>query len=215
MVPFVEQPPDDFERRVAVRDVPPALQLCAVGFGQDLALDGIHRLVVIDQQRRGQSHQPHLFSLQPARCGVLDLPAVVLAQPVKRRGICLAQLLFETPVLHGLHGCGGLRHVAPCGFGHGGGIHTAKRSHRSLLRLDPGQIGYGSLHLRHDLRLHITHVGHVGHPRNRAHHCAHLLQGRLLRRPGNLLRALGFHLLVCHVRYVLRFSIHFILRRRP
>ena len=102
--------------------------------------------------------------------------------------------------------------VLPGGFGHGGGIHPAERSHGGLLRLDLRQIGHGSLHLRHDLCL---HVAHVGHPRNRAHHCAHLLQGRLLCRPGNLLRALGFHLLVCHVRYVLRFSIHFILRRRP
>ena len=95
------------------------------------------------------------------------------------------------------------------------GIHSAERSHGGLLRLNLRQIGHGGLHLRHDLCLHVAHVGHSGHLRDRAHHCAHLLQSRLLRRPGNLLRALGFHLLVCHVRYVLRFSIHFILRRRP
>ena len=215
MMPFEEQPPDDFERRVAVRNVPPALKLRAVGFGQDLALDGIHRLVVVDQQRRGKGHQPALLCSQPARLGALDLPAVVLAQPVERRGIRLAQLPFETPVLHRLHRCGSLRHVLPGGFGHGRGIHSAERSHGGLLRLNLRQIGHGGLHLRHDLCLHVAHIGHVAYPRNRAHHRSHLLQGCLLRCPGNLLRTLGFHLLVCHVRYVLRFSIHFILRRRP
>ena len=212
MMPFVEEPLHDSERRVPVRDVPPALKLRTVGFGQDLALDGIHRLVVVDQQRCGKGHQPALLCSQPARRGVLDLPAVILPQPVECGGICLAQFLFEAPVLHRLHGCGGLCQVLPGGFGHGRGIHAAERAHGCLLCLDLRQIGHGSLHLRHDLCL---HVAHVGHPRNRAHHCAHLLQGRLLCRPGNLLRALGFHLLVCHVRYVLRFSIHFILRRRP
>jgi len=195
-----------------IRDVPPALQLCAVGFGRDFAFDSIHRLVVIDQQRRGICHQTALLSSQAARLGVFDLPAVILPQPVECGGICLAQFLFEAPVLHCLHGCGGLRHVLPGGFGHGSGIHSAKRIHRGLLRLNLRQIGYGLLHLGHDLCL---HVAHVGHPRNRSHHCAHLLQGCLLCRPGNLLRTLGFHLLVCHVRYVLRFSIHFIFRRRP
>ena len=212
MMPFEEQPPDDFERRFAVRNVPPALKLRAVGFGQDLALDSIHLLVVVYEQWRRKGHQSHLFSRQTARRGMLDLPAVVLAQPGECCGIRLAQLLLKAPVLHCLHGCGGLRHVLPGGFGHGGGIHPAERSHGGLLRLDLRQIGHGSLHLRHDLCL---HVAHVGHPRNRSHHCAHLLQGCLLCRPGNLLRTLGFHLLVCHVRYVLRFSIHFILRRRP
>ena len=167
----------------------------AVGFGQDLALDGIHRLVVIDQQRRGKSHQSALLRSQTARRGVFNLPAVIHPQPVECGGICLAQLLFEAPGLHRLHGCGGLCHVLPGGFGHGRGIHAAERAHGGLLRLDLRQIGYGSLHLRHDLCL---HVAHVGHPRNRAHHRAHLFQGRLLRCAGNLLRTLGFHLFVCH-----------------
>ena len=214
MVPLVEQPPDDPECRVAVGDIPPAPQLRAERLGFDLALDGVHALVVVDQQRGGEGHQAALLRRQPADRGVFDLP--LFALQVEGRGIRRLQLAQQVVVLQRLRRCRGLGHVAPCGFGHGGGIHAAERAHRGLLCLDLGQIGHGRLHLGHDLRLHVAHAGR-SESRDVAHHCLHLLQGGLLHGTRDLFRSLWFGLFVSHFVSVglSCTSCLFILRLRP